>query len=196
MTKKLEFREISNQQSIEDLMEIILGLVGEKLNRQGLKETPKRVAKMYTEIFRGYDPKQKPAITVFSNNSDGVKYDGMITDRGHFYSHCEHHMVPFFGEYYFAYIPKKKIIGLSKVARLVQYHAAKLQVQERLTKDILDDLETALEPKGIALILSARHLCKEMRGVREVGGVMQTSDMRGEFAKNYNTRQEFLKLIS
>lgn len=173
----------------------LLEIIGENPKREGLRDTPSRVVKMWREIFRGYDESQKPKITVFPNNNDGVHYDQMIVDTGYFYSHCEHHTVPFFGKYYFAYIPNKKILGLSKVARLVDFHSAKLQVQERLGKEILDDLEKELKPKGIALILKGRHLCKEMRGVKKVNGEMTTSDLRGVFRKKLEVREEFINLI-
>jgi GTP cyclohydrolase I len=105
-------------------------------------------------------------------------------------------MVPFFGTYYFAYIPNKKVLGLSKVARIVDYYAAKLQVQERLGKEIVDELEKELKPKGIALVLKARHLCKEMRGVKKINGEMTTSDLRGAFRKEPETRAEFISFIT
>lgn len=180
---------------MEELIKEVLNSIGENPDRPGLKETPKRVAKMYKEIFKGYDEKQKPEITVFDNGQDGVNYDQVIVDKGYFYSHCEHHMVPFFGEYYFAYIPDKKIIGLSKVARIVDFYSAKLQVQERLVKEIVDEIEKVLQPKGIALIMEGRHLCKEMRGVKKHKGEMITSEMRGAFKTDFNTRQEFLSLV-
>ena len=127
-----------NDETIEKYWNRILIKIGEDPLREGLVGTPKRIAKMYGEIFRGYDPSRRPSITVFPNGKDGINYDQMITDRGKFYSHCEHHAVPFFGEYIFGYIPDKKIVGLSKVARLVDYYAAKLQIQERLVKEIAD----------------------------------------------------------
>jgi len=173
----------------------MLQMIGEEPSREGLKDTPKRVAKMWNEIFKGYITEMKPDITVFPNGKDGVKVDEMITDTAAFFSQCEHHMLPFFGEYYFAYIPGDKIIGLSKVARVVDYCAAKLQVQERLTKEILDMIEEELKPQGCALILKGRHLCKEMRGVRKVGCEMTTSDMRGVFKTKPEARAEFLSLI-
>lgn len=182
-------------QQLEYLFKNILTLVGDNPKREGLRDTPKRVAKMYAEVFRGYDPAQRPLVTVFNNNKDGIHYDQMIVDKGYFFSHCEHHIAPFFGRYYFAYIPGKKIVGLSKVARVVDYCAARLQVQERLTKEIVDEFERALKPKGIALILKARHLCKEMRGVKKVDGEMITSEMRGCFRNKPSAREEFLKLI-
>jgi len=177
----------------EKIITDIFWLIGEKPDRDGLKDTPKRVLKMWEEMFRGYDPKQKPAVTAFENGKDGLVVDEMVIDTGDFYSHCEHHMVPFFGQYWFAYIPNKKIVGLSKVARVIDYYSAKLQVQERLVKEVLDELERALEPKGIALIMKGEHLCKTMRGAKKKG-TMTTSDMRGVF-REAETRAEFLQLI-
>lgn len=174
----------------------IFSVIGDVSTREGLKDTPTRVAKMWKEIYRGYDLKQKPVVTIFPNNKDGIKCDQMIVDTGYFYSTCEHHMVPFFGRYYFAYIPGKKVLGLSKVARIVDYYAAKLQVQERLGKEIVDELEKELKPKAIGLVLKARHLCKEMRGVKKIEGEMITSDLRGAFRKEPETRAEFMNLIS
>lgn len=175
-------------------MDILIS-IGENPDREGLKDTPKRVVKMWQEIFRGYDQKQKPIITTFDNNTDGIFYDQMIVDSGNFFSYCEHHMVPFFGKYYFAYIPNKKIIGLSKVARIVDFYSARLQIQERLVKDVVDELEKVLQPKGLALVIKARHLCKEMRGALKHDGEMITSDLRGAFRKNGVTRMEFMNFI-
>ena len=180
---------------LQGLIKNILREIGENPEREGLLDTPKRVAKMYQEIFKGYKEHEKPKITVFDNNNDGIEYDQMITDRGYFFSQCEHHMMPFFGDYYFAYIPGKKVIGLSKIARLVDYYSAKLQVQERLTIQIVDELEKVLKPKGIALIMKGRHLCKEMRGVKKHNAEMTTSEMRGVFKKDEKARAEFLNLI-
>ena len=178
----------------EDLIIRMLEKIGENPNREGLLDTPKRVVKMWQEIFRGYDKSQKPKIAIFDNGNDGIKYDQMILDSGNGYSLCEHHMVPFEFTYHFAYIPNKKILGLSKVARIVDYYAAKLQIQERLVKEIVDELERELQPQGIALILKGRHLCKSMRGVKKEGKMI-TSEMRGVFKNNQETRNEFLTLI-
>jgi len=172
----------------------ILELIGENPDRIGLKDTPGRVEKMFGEIFKGYNENKKPKITVFDNDQDGICYDSMIIDKGYFFSMCEHHMVPFFGKYYFAYIPGCKIVGLSKIARIVDFHSSKLQIQERLTKDVVDEVEKAIQPKGIALILKARHLCKEMRGVKKINGEMVTSDLRGLFREK-EARMEFMELI-
>ncbi len=178
----------------KQLIEQLITYIGDDYRREGLLDTPERVLKMWKEMFRGY-MEEKPEITVFPNGEDGIKVDEMIIDTGYFYSTCEHHLIPFFGEYYFAYIPQGHIVGLSKVARVVDYHSAKLQVQERLTKEIIDQLEEQLKPLGIGLIMKARHLCKEMRGVKKVNGLMTTSDMRGVFRTKPETRQEFMNLI-
>lgn len=188
--KKIK-KEIVSVNLVKEMIEAI----GDDPTRKGLQDTPARVSKMWKEMFVGYDKSKKPKITVFPNGQDGLKYDEMIIDTGYFYSQCEHHLVPFFGEYYFAYIPNKKIMGLSKVARIVDYFAAKLQVQERLTKEIVDEIEKELKPKGIALVLKGRHLCKEMRGVKKVNGQMTTSDLRGVFRTKSEVRAEFMNLI-
>lgn len=182
--------------------------IGEEPDRPGIKDTPRRVFEMYKEIFRGYDPKQRPNACVFANGTDGLIYDQMIMDTGTFYSYCEHHMVPFFGTYWFGYIPDPagNIIGLSKVARLVDYHAAKLQIQERLVNDIVEDLWQALAldgpqptgfkatnifPLGMGLIMKAEHLCKTMRGVKK-RGEMTTIKLKGKFLTDPSVKEEFI----
>ena len=175
---------------IENAWEIILDELGENPQREGLKETPKRIARMYKEIFRGYDSKQKPKITIFDNGVDGIEYDQLITDRGKYFSHCEHHGVPFFGEYVFGYVPDKKIIGLSKVARIVDFYSAKFQIQERLVKEIADEIERVAQPKGMGIYMKGTHLCKVMRGVKK-DGVMTTCDLRGTFRGE--SKDEFLQ---
>jgi len=178
----------------EKLIKSMLTVIGDNPEREGLKETPKRMLKMWKEIFKGYDEEKKPQITTFKNGNDGILYDQMIVDTGDFYSTCEHHMMPFFGKYHFAYIPDKKIIGLSKVARIVDYYSAKLQIQERLVKEIVDELEKELEPKGIALVMEGEHLCKTMRGVKKKGKMI-TNELRGLFKTNSTVRLEFLETM-
>ena len=182
----------------EDLVRSILSIIGDNPVREGLVDTPKRVVRMWKEIFRGYDPERKPIISIFENGKDGIVYDQMIIDTGDFYSHCEHHMVPFFGKYWFGYIPDPKgaIIGLSKVARVVDYHAAKLQIQERLIHDVVEDLWDTLSahhvrPIGMGMIMEAEHLCKTMRGVKKKG-TMTTTKFKGAFLDNAMVRTEFL----
>lgn len=189
----------TNTEAIELSIKQIFAHIGEKPDREGLIDTPKRIVKMWREIFRGYDPEQKPKITTFQNGKDGVTYDNMVIDTGTFYSVCEHHLMPFFGSYYFAYIPNPKgqIIGLSKIARMVDYHAAKMQIQERLVSDVIRDIENALgtenPPLGIALVMKAEHLCKTMRGVKKQGE-MTASMLTGAF-KEPATRAEFMQFV-
>lgn len=197
--------EKESQSKYEELLRDLLRYIGENPDRPGLKGTPDRIIRMWREIFRGYDPAQHPKITTFENGMDGLVYDNMITDTGCFYSMCEHHMMPFFGKYVFAYIPhpKGKILGLSKIGRVVDYHAAKLQIQERLVSDIVNDISSALgdkyPPLGIALMMQAEHLCKTMRGVKKQGQ-MSASYLQGVFRDDNGARSEFLaianKLIS
>lgn len=173
----------------------ILELIGEDSEREGLKETPNRIMRMYKEIFRGYNPSQKPKITTFEND---MECEDIVFDTGTYYSVCEHHMMPFFGNYYFAYIPKKdgKILGISKISRVVNYCAAKLQLQERLAHDIVDMLSEALDnyTDGIAIVMKGTHLCKTMRGSRS-NGEMTVAYLQGKFKENPECRSEFYKLI-
>lgn len=189
-----------NKERIEELWKEILKEIGEDTDRPGLKDTPKRIAKMYEEIFRGYDEKQKPKITTFDNGQDGVVYDEMVCDNGNFYSQCEHHGVSFFGSYNFSYIPhpEGKILGLSKVARVVDYFSARLQIQERLVQDVVEYIWDELsrdgkEPLGMALIMKGEHLCKTMRGAKKKGQ-MVCSCMKGKF-REQEVKSEFLELI-
>jgi GTP cyclohydrolase I len=203
MATKEEIDNLLNQEIVKKMLVII----GEDIKRPGLKDTPKRVVKMWKEIFRCYDKTQLPKITVFDNGSDGIVYDQMIMDTGDFYSHCEHHIVPFFGKYYFAYIPhpKGKILGLSKVARVVDYFSAKLQVQERLVQEIVNYLWNELSvknsngdmwlPIAMALVLDGEHLCKTMRGVKKKGK-MRTTEVRGAIKIDSATRAEFLSWVN
>lgn len=189
------------EQRIAQLVQELLELIGDNPQRTGLQDTPKRVARMYAEIYRGYDPAQKPNITTFPNGEDGIVYDSMVVDTGDFYSCCEHHMMPFFGKYYFAYLPhpKGKILGISKIGRVVDYCAAKLQVQERLTHEVVEMLGNALggeyPPLGIALVMRGQHLCKTMRGARKKGE-MVSSCLTGLFQTDSALRAEFMNLIN
>lgn len=189
------------EQRIAQLVQELLELIGDNPQRTGLQDTPKRVARMYAEIYRGYDPAQKPNITTFPNGEDGIVYDSMVVDTGDFYSCCEHHMMPFFGKYYFAYLPhpKGKILGISKIGRVVDYCAAKLQVQERLTHEVVEMLGNALggeyPPLGIALVMRGEHLCKTMRGARKKGE-MVSSCLTGLFQTDSALRAEFMNLIN
>lgn len=193
--KNARFCKADKEEYIKEvagLIKELLTSVGEDPGRDGLKETPERVAKMYRETLKGYCEEEKPKITLFSN--DG-KYGGMVMDEGYFYSFCEHHMVPFFGRVFIAYIPDKKIIGISKLSRVVDHYAARLQVQEKLTQQIADYLNEVLQPKGVAVTMSARHLCREMRGIKKRNAVMTTTALVGAFRDDAKTRTEFLDVL-
>lgn len=188
--------EKEKQFTHESLIRDLLHYIGEDPDRPGLIGTPDRIIRMWREIFRGYDPAQHPKVTTFDNGLDGLTYDNMVVDTGNFYSMCEHHMMPFFGRYVFAYIPnpKGKILGLSKIGRVVDYHAARLQVQERLVADIVDDITAALgtdfPPLGVALMMQGEHLCKTMRGVKKPG-LMSACRLDGIFKEDNAARAEF-----
>lgn len=191
---------IENKSRIENCIREILAMIGEDNQREGLIGTPERIARMFQEIFRGYDLDQKPKITTFENGKDGIVYDNMVVDEGDFYSMCEHHMMPFFGRYWFAYIPnpKGKILGISKIGRVVDFCSAKLQIQERLVHEIVEMLSNALgsenPPLGVALVMEGEHLCKTMRGAKKKG-VMKSSYLTGIFKTDAQLRNEFLSLI-
>lgn len=193
--------KMNKEKQIERHITALLSLIGDNPERAGLQGTPDRIARMFTEIFRGYDAEQKPRITTFENGKDGIVYDNMVIDEGDFYSMCEHHMMPFFGRYWFAYIPnpKGRILGISKIGRVVDYCAAKLQIQERLVHEIVDMLWQALgndnPPLGMALIMEGEHLCKSMRGAKKKGK-MKSSYLTGIFKTDAQLRNEFLNLLS
>ncbi len=172
----------------------LLKAVGEDPAREGLKNTPERVARMYTELLCGYtaDPQRIVNGALFD-----VKYDEMVIVRDiEFYSLCEHHMLPFIGRAHVAYIPDGKVLGLSKIPRIVDMYARRLQVQERMTRQIADFLSDLLKPQGVAVVVEAMHLCSMMRGVKKHDARMTTSAMHGAFRANLATRQEFLDNIS
>ena len=181
-----------DNEKIESLIQELLVSIGEDTNREGLIDTPKRVAKSYNKLFGGYSQDPKKLITVFDNEG----YDEMIIARDiDFYSTCEHHILPFVGKAYIGYIPNDKIIGLSKLPRLVEVFARRLQNQERLTKQIADTLSEMLNPKGVGVVIKAEHMCMKARGVEKQNCEVSTSSFTGLFRKNENTRSEFLHLI-
>jgi len=185
----------NKEEYLKEVREIIKNLlvaVGEDPERDGLKDTPLRVAKMFRETLKGYCDDEKPSITVFENNED---YNEMIMDEGYFYSYCDHHMIPFFGKVFIAYIPDKKIVGISKLARIVDHFAARFQVQERLTQQIASFLNKELNPKGVAVLMHARHLCREMRGIKKHNALMTTTELLGAFKDDARTRTEFMGLV-
>jgi len=189
MTKKT--KKI-NESRIEKAVKEILSAVGEDLNREGLKNTPARVARMYTELLAGMneDPNTHLA-SVFNEN-----YDEIVLLRDiPFYSICEHHLMPFIGTAHVAYLPSGRILGVSKLARIVDCFARRLQTQERLTYQIADFLMNNLKPLGVAVVLEAAHSCMTIRGIKKPGSVMVTSAVRGIFRKDPRSRNEIMSLI-
>lgn len=180
------------QDKFENLVKEMLNHLGEDSEREGLKNTPKRVFKAYKHLFSGYGKKIEDVLTVF----DDENYDEMIVVKNiEFYSVCEHHMLPFFGKAHIGYIPNGKIIGLSKLPRMVEIFARRLQNQERLTSQIAEGLEKLLNPKGVAVVLEAKHFCMMARGVEKQNSEVTTSSLKGLFKKNSTTRSEFTNLI-
>ena len=182
-----------DKERIQNAVREILIAVGEDPDREGLVETPKRVANMYEEIFAGLTEDPKQHIKLFNEHSN----DEMVIVKDiPFYSMCEHHLLPFFGKAHIGYIPSdNKIIGLSKLARIVDNFAKKPQVQERLTSDIADFLNDNLQPKGVAVIMEAEHMCMTMRGARAAGAKTQTSALKGIMRSDAKTRAEVLSLL-
>lgn len=180
--------------AIEKAVREMLVAFGEDPEREGLQRTPLRVARMYAELLAGYrtDPDAIVNGAIFN-----VKYDEMVIVRDiEFYSLCEHHMLPFMGRAHVAYIPNGQVLGLSKIPRIVDMFARRLQVQERMTRQVADFLSDLLKPQGVAVVVEAMHLCSMMRGVKKHDARMTTSAMHGAFRANLATRQEFLDNIS
>jgi GTP cyclohydrolase IA len=178
---------------IEQAVRRLLEAVGEDVNREGLERTPNRVARMYDELLAGYrvDPH-----ALINEALYDVPYDDMVIVRNiEFYSLCEHHMLPFLGRAHVGYCPNGKVIGLSKIPRIVDLFARRLQVQERMTSQIADFVEAAIHPCGVAVVLEGWHLCATMRGVKKAHAVMVTSALRGSFRENDSTRKEFFDHI-
>ncbi len=179
--------------SLDDLIAQLISGLGENVEREGLLKTPQRVERSLRFLTSGY---QADVATVLNGALFEAEGSEMVVVKGiEFYSLCEHHMLPFFGTAHIAYIPNKKILGLSKFARVVDVFARRMQVQERMTSQIADALLEALEPKGIAVVTEASHLCMMMRGVEKQGSSTRTSAMRGIFKEDARTRQEFLEAI-
>jgi GTP cyclohydrolase I len=179
--------------SMADAVHNLLKGVGEDPEREGLLLTPERVAKSLRFLTKGYrqDPEQVLKQAVFTES-----YDEMVLVKDiDIYSMCEHHMLPFFGKAHVAYIPDGKIVGLSKIPRVVEVFARRLQVQERLTQQIRDAIQNVLNPRGVAVVIEATHMCMVMRGVEKQNSITTTSAMSGEFMKSQSTRSEFLRLI-
>ena len=182
-----------DKNKIEEAVKMILEAIGENPSREGLIDTPARVARMYEEVFSGLHDDPKKHLQVYFSE----EYDQYVLVQDIvFHSMCEHHLLPFFGMAHIGYIPSdNKIIGLSKLARIVNNFAKKPQVQERLTSDIADFLNDNLQPKGVAVIMEAEHMCMTMRGVKSAGAKTQTSALRGIMRTDAKTRAEVLSLL-
>jgi GTP cyclohydrolase I len=182
-----------SQVTFEDLVREMLGRLGEDPDREGLRKTPERVARAMKWMTRGYlmDPMELLRKALFDE-----RHESMVLVRDiELYSLCEHHMLPFFGRAHVAYIPNGRIVGLSKVARLVEIYGRRLQVQERLTDQIADAVQCTLEPAGVGVVIEAYHLCMMMRGVEKQNSRTVTSAVRGQFRDDQKTRDEFLRLV-
>jgi GTP cyclohydrolase I len=181
-----------DKNKIEKLIAEILKEIGEDPDREGLKDTPRRVAKSYEKLFGGYKKDSKELVTEF----EGEDYDEMIICKAiDFYSTCEHHMLPFFGKAHVGYLPNKKIIGISKLPRIVEIFARRMQNQERLTMQVARSIDKLLNPKGVGIVIEAQHLCMMCRGVEKQNTVITTSSFTKAFRTSEKTRSEFLKLI-
>ncbi|MBM4209866.1 MAG: GTP cyclohydrolase I FolE [Gammaproteobacteria bacterium] len=177
-----------------EMVRNLLTYIGEDPDREGLLETPARFLKAWEEYTRGYREKPEEILKSFEDGAQSC--DEMVIVRDiPVYSLCEHHLAPFFGKAYVGYVPDKRILGLSKISRLVEIYGRRLQVQERLTNQIADALDTHLQPLGVAVVIECRHMCMESRGVRHTGTATVSSALRGSIKTNADTRREFLSLI-
>jgi GTP cyclohydrolase IA len=188
-----EEKPVDSKETIADLMRKIIALVGEDPNREGLRKTPERFEKALKFLTSGYNQSVE---TVLNGATFSVHYDEMVVVKDiEFFSLCEHHLLPFFGKAHVAYLPSKRVLGLSKIARLVNMFARRLQIQERMTQQIAQSIEEKISPEGVGVIIEARHLCMQMRGVEKQHGQAVTSAMLGSFRHNKQTRDEFLSLV-
>ena len=188
-----DIKDGAKVESVASLVRKMIALIGEDPEREGLKKTPERYEKALKFLTSGY---HQNADHLLNGATFSVCYDEMVVVKDiEFFSLCEHHLLPFFGKAHVAYLPSKKVIGLSKVARLVNMYARRLQIQERMTNQIARALEDKIAPQGVGVIIEARHLCMQMRGVEKQHGQAVTSAMLGAFRENKQTRDEFLALV-
>ena len=177
----------------EQIVKELLKAIGEDVEREGLRDTPKRVVASWKDLYSGYnqDPRE-----ILSRTFSASGYSQMVICKDiDFYSTCEHHMLPFFGKVHFGYTPRDKVVGLSKIPRLVECFARRLQIQERLTEQLADIFQEVLEPIGVGVVIEARHMCMLARGVRNHSSAMLTTALRGEFLQEPKVRHEFLTSV-
>ena len=180
-----------DQKKVQEAIKLLLEGIGEDTDREGLKETPERIGRMYEEICGGMDQDAGEHLSkVFSVDNNEMVLEKDIT----FYSMCEHHLMPFYGKAHVAYIPDGKVVGLSKLARTVEVYARRLQIQERMTAQIADDIMKYLTPQGVMVMLEAEHMCMTMRGIKKPGSQTVTMVTRGVFAENKELQDRFLQL--
>lgn len=185
--------EMDKQEELQQHIHRILELLGEDPEREGLQRTPLRVAKAMADLTRGY---QQDPVAILNSAKFSEEYSQMVIVRDiNFYSLCEHHMLPFYGKVHVAYIPDGEVTGLSKIARVVDCFSHRLQIQERMTKQIRECIQEALHPLGVMVVVEAKHMCMQMRGVEKQNSVTTTSDFSGAF-NQAKTREEFLQLIN
>lgn len=187
-------KEKPTREEAEKAVKTLLLWLGENPEREGLKDTPKRVVKAYEELFQGYKLQPKDALNTFFHDVDGYDDPILIKDVP-FFSYCEHHMLPIKGRVHIAYVPNKKIIGLSKIPRLIDVFSKRLQTQEALTAQIANSLIEHLEPRGVALYIEAEHMCMAMRGVKKEGAYTITTKFHGIYKDNEKLREQFLHCI-
>jgi GTP cyclohydrolase I len=185
---------MEKQQEFEKAIEKVLELLGEDPKREGLVKTPSRVAKAWNFLTEGYhqDPKEILGQALFTSSNDEM----VVVRDIEFYSTCEHHMLPIIGRAHVAYIPDGKVVGLSKIPRIVNVFARRLQIQEQMTEQIADAISETINPKGVAVVLHARHMCMEMRGVEKINSTTVSSALRGLFKSDQRTRNEFYNIIN
>ena len=192
MKKALESRYGPAMENVREL----LNCIGEDPSREGLLDTPYRVVKSFLEIYGGYDDDPKKILGTMFEEEIGDTDEIVLCRNINFYSTCEHHMIPYMGVCHIGYLPSKKVVGLSKLARLVECFARRLQIQEKMTSQIADTLMEVVQPQGVGVIVQGKHLCMCSRGVKNQTSDMLTSAMRGKFKDQPQTRNEFLQLIS
>ena len=193
MQKNLENEDLKKEK-FESCVEQMLELVGEDPRREGLAKTPERVFKAYEFLTSGYF--QDPKVVLNDALFDSSNNEMVLVRDIEFYSLCEHHLLPFFGRVHVAYIPNHKVVGLSKIPRMVNIFARRLQIQEQLTEQIAGAIEEVIHPLGVGVVLQARHMCMEMRGVQKINSTTTTSALRGLFISRNDTRKEFIDLIN
>jgi len=182
------------QAEAEDAVRVLLSWAGDDPTREGLLDTPKRVAKAYRELFSGYDLDAKDVLGTFFEEVGG--YDDIILVRDiPFFSHCEHHMVPIIGKAHVAYLPNGRVLGLSKIARVVEIFGRRLQTQETMTAQIAAAIETTLKPRGVAVMIDAEHMCMSMRGVQKQGSTTLTTSFTGAFKKDPAEQARFMSMV-